>query len=207
MDVEAIFLSVSKGMGRINYDAFMRALDEIAARKKVGCTGRLKLPDSSFQSWGCALSCCGLLAQVSAEALFHRIAEADPMASATKPQYVRHFDDKVQLQSCLPDAPPAAGVHGAPRELHNATIALQLAVGAPPCRSPPTRACTRGADRATSLARIEAPAPSLGHSRRRSGARRRHCVILARAGTGAEGGCAQGGGGGYVACMPGCSRF
>ena len=37
MDIEATFLRVTKGVERMNYDGFMRALEEIAERKKVGC--------------------------------------------------------------------------------------------------------------------------------------------------------------------------
>ncbi|KAG2454231.1 hypothetical protein HYH02_001265 [Chlamydomonas schloesseri] len=65
MDVEGIFLRVSKGFGRINYDTFLVALEEIAAKKRV-----------------------------SVDTLFGRLAEADPMAATTKAQYVRHHDDK-----------------------------------------------------------------------------------------------------------------
>lgn len=65
MDVEAIFLRVSKNMGRINYDGFSRALEEIAAKKRV-----------------------------TVDVLYAKIAEADPSAAVTKAEFVRHHDDK-----------------------------------------------------------------------------------------------------------------
>ncbi|GFR51641.1 hypothetical protein Agub_g15852 [Astrephomene gubernaculifera] len=65
MDVEAIYLRVSKGFSRINYETFLKALAEIAAIKKV-----------------------------SLDALFNKLAEVDPLAATTKADYVRHHDDK-----------------------------------------------------------------------------------------------------------------
>ncbi|KXZ50700.1 hypothetical protein GPECTOR_15g384 [Gonium pectorale] len=65
MDVEGIYLRVSKGFGRINYETFLKALGEIATIKKV-----------------------------SLEAIFNKLAEADPLAATTKAEFVRHHDDK-----------------------------------------------------------------------------------------------------------------
>ncbi|GLI60060.1 hypothetical protein VaNZ11_001912 [Volvox africanus] len=65
MDVEGIYLRLSKGFGRINYDGFLKALGEISAIRKVNM-----------------------------EALFNKLAEADPLAGVTRPAVVRQHDEK-----------------------------------------------------------------------------------------------------------------
>ncbi|GLC45714.1 hypothetical protein PLESTB_001313500 [Pleodorina starrii] len=65
MDVEGIYLRLSKGFGRLDYEHFIKALDEIAAIKKV-----------------------------SVDAIFNKLAEADPLSGVSRPSLVRQHDDK-----------------------------------------------------------------------------------------------------------------
>ncbi|KAG2489393.1 hypothetical protein HYH03_012035 [Edaphochlamys debaryana] len=64
-DVEAIYMKVMRGKARMNYETFLLAMKEVCARKHC-----------------------------SMDAIFNRIAEADPLAATTKAEYVRHHDDK-----------------------------------------------------------------------------------------------------------------